>query len=172
MWGGGGVIVACLPAVVCVLDGFSRWKSGQWKRGQWKRGQYWFYFQRSKRERDVPGAVQRERGTVVEYRRGCHSAACCKWKHFPLHVLFNHIHDCVCGDATQEHSRTLCPMHATYQPSTTNRRPVQVNYTSVFVQAPSIQERPPIPLEILPAGPTRIRQSVLHAPLWLTYWYF
>ncbi|GIL50914.1 hypothetical protein Vafri_7000 [Volvox africanus] len=33
-----------------------------------------------------------------------------------------------------------------------DNRPIQVNYTSVFVQAPTIQERPPIPLEILPSG--------------------
>ncbi|GLC36069.1 hypothetical protein PLESTF_000972600 [Pleodorina starrii] len=33
-----------------------------------------------------------------------------------------------------------------------DNRPIQVNYTSVFVQGPSTRERPPIPLEILPAG--------------------
>ncbi|GIL75050.1 hypothetical protein Vretifemale_4870 [Volvox reticuliferus] len=33
-----------------------------------------------------------------------------------------------------------------------DNRPIQVNYTSVFVQAPPSRERPPIPLEILPAG--------------------
>ncbi|GFR50671.1 hypothetical protein Agub_g12923 [Astrephomene gubernaculifera] len=33
-----------------------------------------------------------------------------------------------------------------------DNRPLQVNYTSVFVTAPAAQQRPPIPLEILPAG--------------------